>query len=108
MNHFSKGGVYDTRKTGQACADQRTDMWLHWKAGEWLHEIGRAFGKVKAYFCDPQSPWQRGTNEDTNRLLRQYFPTKTDLSGYSQSDLDKMPSEFLTPTTLSSDQTKLR
>jgi IS30 family transposase len=45
---------------------------------------------VRVYFCDPQSPWQRGTNENTNLLLRQYFPRRTDLSGYSQEQLDQV------------------
>ena len=49
---------------------------------------------VKVYFCDPQSPWQRGTNENTNGLIRQYFPKKTCLAQYSQQELDKVAAQL--------------
>jgi IS30 family transposase len=51
-------------------------------------------GTVAVYFCDPQSPWQRGSNENTNRLLRQYFPKRTDISVHSQARLNKIAREL--------------
>jgi IS30 family transposase len=49
---------------------------------------------VPVYFCDPRSPWQRGSNENTNGLLRQYFPKRSDLAPFSQADLDAVAAEL--------------
>jgi IS30 family transposase len=63
---------------------------LTWDRGKEMGEHRRftLATDIQVYFCDPQHPWQRGSKENTNGQLRQYFPKGTDLSGYSQAKLD--------------------
>jgi IS30 family transposase len=61
--------------------DQRKEMAEH---AQFSVDTG-----IKVYFCDPKSPWQRGSNENTNGLLRQYFPKTTDMANLTQQQLDQ-------------------
>jgi IS30 family transposase len=93
------------RQAGQvraALADKITDLpvqlvrSLTWDRGKEMAEhVGFTVDTgVQVYFCDPRSPWQRATNENTNGLLRQYFPKGSDLGVHDQSRLDAVAAEL--------------
>jgi IS30 family transposase len=65
---------------------------LTWDQGKEMAEHRRFSVQtgVEVYFCDPRSPWQRGSNENTNGLLRQYFPKGKSLAGVTQAELDEV------------------
>ena len=85
------GAVTMTNALKRTVATLPAELWssLTWDRGKEMSDHARFTieSGVKVYFADPHSPWQRGTNENTNGLLRQYFPKGTDLSRWSENEI---------------------
>jgi IS30 family transposase len=95
-NGHSANVVADALAQHITALPQQLPRSLTWDQGKEMAAHARfsvATG-IPVYFCDPRSPWQRGSNENTNGLLRQYFPKRSDLAPFSQHDLDAVAAEL--------------
>src|SRR5260370_31792 len=81
---------------GRSALRQTRPSWLAWDQGRAMKRQARfaSDAGVQVYFCRPRRPWQGGSNENTNGLLRQYFPKGKTVAGYSQEDLDHVAAEL--------------
>jgi IS30 family transposase len=89
LSGYGSESVRDALTVALTPLPEHLRMSVTWDRGKELArhaELTAATG-IKVYFCDPYSPWQRGTNENTNGLLRQYFPKGTDLARYGHSEV---------------------